>query len=167
MLDTNTLDYIYDEKIKLVPKLRNLAKKQIHLYITNIQQDEINKMTDNNKKNCINKIISNIRIRRILTSSALRGITEPSKPELIGSNISIYEFVDDIDLPFFLKLHKCTVSNPIGNAADLSILYTAIKKKMHYLITDNTSDFGPMLKEMSKYIPNYLQVQKNYYLNYL
>jgi hypothetical protein len=167
MLDTNTLDYIYDEKIKLVPKLRNLAKKQIHLYITNIQQDEINKMTDNNKKNCINKIISNIGIRRILTSSALRGITEPSKPELIGSNISIYEFVHDIDLPILEKLHKYTGSNPIGNAADLSILYTAIKKKMHYLITDNTSDFGPMLKEMSKYIPNYLQVQKNYYLNYL
>ena len=55
----------------------------------------------------------------------------------------------------------------MGNAADLSILYTAIKKKMHYLITDNTSDFGPMLKEISKSIPNYLKVQKNYYLDYL
>ena len=38
---------------------------------------------------------------------------------------------------------------------------------MHYLITDNTSDFEPMLKEMSKFISNYLQVQKNYYLDYL
>ena len=55
----------------------------------------------------------------------------------------------------------------MGNAADLSILYTAIKKKMHYLITDNTSDFEPMLKGISKFIPNYIQVQKNYYLNYL
>ena len=167
MLDTNTLDYIYDEKIKLVPKLRNLAKKHIHLYITNIQQDEINKMTDNNKKNCINKIISNIGIRRILTSSALTGINEPSKHGFISSNISISEFVHDVDLPILEKLHKYTVSNPIGNAADLSILYTAIKKKMHYLITDNTSDFGPMLKEMSKSIPNYLQVQKNDYLDSL
>ena len=48
MLDTNTLDYIYDEKINLVPKRRNLAKKHSHLYITHLQQDEINKMTDNN-----------------------------------------------------------------------------------------------------------------------
>ena len=167
MLDTNTLDYIYDNKINLVLKLRNIAKKHIHLYITHIQQDEINKMTDKYKKSCINKIISNIGIRRILTSSTIIGINEPSKHEFIGSNIGMYEFVDDIDLPILEKLHKYTVSNPIGNAADLSILYTAIKKKMHYLITDNTSDFGPMLKEISKSIPNYLQVQKNYYLDYL
>ena len=122
-------------------------------------------MTDNNKKNCINKIILNIGIRRILTSSAIPGIDEPNKHGFFGSNISIYEFVHDIDLPILEKLHKYTGSNLIGNAADLSILYTAIKKKMHYLITDNTSDFGPMLKEMSKFIPNYLQVQKNYYLD--
>lgn len=167
MLDTNTLDYIYDNKINLVPKLRNLAKKYIHLYITHIQQDEVNKMTDNYKKSCINKIISNIGIRRILTSSAIIGIDEPSKHGFISSNIGMYEFVDDIDLPFLEKLQRYTASNPMGNTADLIILYTAIKKKMHYLITDNTSDFEPMLKEMSKFIPNYLQVQKNYYLDYL
>jgi rRNA-processing protein FCF1 len=28
MLDTNTLDYIYDNKMHLVPKLRNLSKKK-------------------------------------------------------------------------------------------------------------------------------------------
>ena len=165
MLDTNTLDYIYDNKINLVSKLRNLAKKHIHLYITHIQQDEINKMTDNSKKSCINKIISNIGIRRILTSTnSIIDVNEPRKHGFIGSNIGMYEFEDDIDLPIVEKLHKYTVSNPMGNAADLSILYTAIKKKMHYLITDNTSDFEPMLEEISKSIPNYLQVQKNYYL---
>ena len=89
MLDTNTLDYIYDNKINLVTKLRNLAKKHIHLYITHIQQDEINKIIDNYKKSCINKIISNIGIRRILTSSAIIGIDEPSKHGFIGSNIGL------------------------------------------------------------------------------
>ena len=158
---------IYDNKIQLVPKLRNLAKKYIHLYITHIQQDEINKMNDVYKKSCINKIISFIGIRRILTSSTIIGIDEPSKHGFVGSNIGMYEFVDDVILPILEKLQKYTVSNPMGNAADLSILYTAIKKKMHYLITDNTSDFEPMLKGISKFIPNYIQVQKNYYLNYL
>ena len=167
MLDTNTLDYIYINKISLIPKLRNLSKTRIHLYITHIQQDEINKMADNYKKSYINKIISNIGIRRILSSSAIIGNDEPTKHGFIGSNIGMYEFVNDIDLPILEKLHKYTVSNPMGNAADLSILYTAIKKKMDYLITDNTSDFGPMLKEISKSIPNSLQVKKNYYLNYL
>ena len=168
MLDTNTLDYIYDNKINLVSKLRNLAKKHIHLYITHIQQDEINKMTDNYKKSCINKIISNIGIRRILTSSAIIGINEPSKHGFIGSNIGIgmYEFVDDIDLPILEKLHKYTISNPMGNASDLSIIYTAIKKKMNYLITDD-NHFGPLLQKISKFMSNDLQVQKNYYLEYL
>lgn len=78
----------------------------------------------------------------------------------------MYELVDDVDLPILEKLKKHTISNPMGNAADLSILYTAIKKKMHYIITDNTSDFKPMLKEMSTFIPNYLQLRKNCDLNY-
>ena len=164
MLDTNTLDYIYDNKTHLVSKLRNLSKKHIHLYITHIQQDEINKMADN-KKNCINKIISNIGIRRILTSSAIIGVDEPSQHGFIGSNIGMYEFVDDIDFPILEKLHKYTVSNPMGNAADLSILYTAVKKEMDYLITDD-NHFASMLKEMSKDIPNNLQLKKNHYLDY-
>jgi rRNA-processing protein FCF1 len=165
MLDTNTLDYIYDNKTHLVSKLRNLSKKHIHLYITHIQQDEINKMADN-KKRCINKIISRIGIRRVLTSCAIIGIDVPSKHGFISSNIGMYELVDDVDLPLLEKLQKYTVSNPMGNTADLVILYTAIKKKMHYLITDD-NHFEPLLQKISKFIPNYLQVQKNYYLDSL
>ena len=168
MLDTNTLDYIYDNKMHLVPKLRNLSKKNIHLYITHIQQDEINKMSNAYKKSCINKVISIIGIKRILTSCTIIDIGEQSKRGFIGPNIGMYELVDDdVDLLILEKHHKYTVSNPMGNAADLSILYTAIKKKMHYLITDNTSDFEPMLNEISKSIPNSLEVQKNNYLNSL
>ena len=66
MLDTNTLDYIYDNKTHLVLKLRNLSKKNIHLYITHIQQDEINKMNDVYQKSCINKIISIIELKEFL-----------------------------------------------------------------------------------------------------
>jgi hypothetical protein len=167
MLDTNTLNFIYDNKIRLVSKLKNLSNKQIHLYITNVQQDEINKMIDDYKKKCINKIISIIGIRRVLTLSSIKGIDEPSKQGFISSNIGMHKLVEDADFPYLEKLQRYTASNPKGNTADLIILYTAIKKKMHYLITDNTSDFEPMLKEMSKFRPNYLQVQKNYYLDYL
>jgi len=165
MLDTNTLAYIYNNKIHLVPKLRNLSKQCIHFYITHIQQDEINKMKDGYKKSCINKIISIIGIRRVFTSSAIRGIDKPSRHGFSGATIGMYELVEDVDFPFLEKLRRYTVSNPIGNTADLMILYAAIKKKMHYLITDNTSDFEPILREISTFIPNYLQVQKNYYLN--
>jgi hypothetical protein len=78
----------------------------------------------------------------------------------------MYELVDDTDVDILEKLQKPTLSNPMSNTADLSILYTAVKKKMDYLITDNTSDFEPMLQKMSKFIPNYLKVKKNCDLNY-
>ena len=166
MLDTNTLDYIYINKISLIPKLKNFSKKQIHLYITQVQQDEINKMTNDYKKNCINKIISIIGIKRVPTSNAIIGIDEPSKHGFIGSKIGMSELVDDADLHILERIQKYNLTNPMGNTADLSILYTSVKKKMDYLITDNTSDFEPMLKEMSKFITNYLQLKKNHDLAY-
>ena len=164
MLDTNILDYIYTHQ-KLVSKLKSFSKKHIHLYITQVQQDEINKMKDITKKSRINKIISIIGIKRVLTASTVISIDE-SKRGFIGSSIGLSELIDVIDLHVLEKLQKYTPSNRMKNTADLSILYTAVKKKMDYLITDNTSDFEPMLKEMSKFIPNYLQLRKNSDLNY-
>ena len=166
MLDTNTLDYIYTNKTRVVPKLKNFYKKQINLYITYIQQDEINKIRDISKKNCINKIISITGIKRVLTASTIIGINKSRKYGFIDSKIDMYELVDDTDVDILEKIQKPTLSNPMSNAADLLILYTAVKKKMDYLITDNTSDFEPMLQKMSKFIPNYLKVKKNCNLNY-
>jgi hypothetical protein len=162
MLDTNTFDYIYTNKILLVPKLKNFSKKNNHLYITHIQQDEINKMKDVYKKSCINKIIASTGIKRIFTSSMIIATNQPIKYDLIGSMIDMCELVDNGDLNILEKLQKYNLTNPMGNTADLSILYTAVKKKMDYLITDNTSDFAPMLKQMSKFIPNYLELKKNH-----
>jgi rRNA-processing protein FCF1 len=166
MLDTNTLDYIYTHQKLLVSNLKSFSKKHIHLYITHVQQDEINKIKDISKKSCINKIISIIGIKRVLTASTVIDIDELSKSGFIGSSVGMSELEDDTDLHVLKKLQKHTPSsNPMGNTADLSILYSAVKKKMDYLITDDTSDFEPMLKEMSKFIPNYLQLRKNSDLN--
>lgn len=165
MLDTNTLYYIYTNKARLVPKLKNFYKKYINLYITYVQQDEINKIRDISKKSCINKIISIIGIKRVLTANTIIGTDKPTKYGFIGSKIDMYELVDYTDVDILEKLKKST-SNPMSNTADLSILYTAVKKKMDYLITDNTSDFEPMLQKISKFIPNDLQVKKNCDLNY-
>jgi len=166
MLDTNTLDYIYTNKTRVVPKLKNFYKKQINLYITYIQQDEVNKIRDISKKNCINKIISITGIKRVLTASTIIGINKSRKYGFIDSKIDMYELVDDTDVDILEKIQKPTLSNPMSNTADLLILYTAVKKKMDYLITDNTSDFEPMLQKISKFIPNYLKVKKNCNLNY-
>ena len=166
MLDTNTLDYIYFNKIHLVPKLKDFSKKHINLYITHIQQDEINNIKDSSKKDCITKIISSIKIKRVLAVSTIIDIDKQSKHRLIEPMPDIYKLGDESDLYILKMLRKQPFSNNMGKTADLLIIYAAIKKKMDYLITDNTYDFEPILKEMSKFIPNYLQVKKNYYLNY-
>ena len=95
-------------------------------------------------------------------------IYELNKYTFYDSNIGLYELADDSDDSHILRnLQRNTRVNPLGNTADLSILYTAVKKKMDYLITDNISDFEPMLKELSKFMPNDLEVQKNNYLDSL
>ena len=137
------------------------------MYITHIQQNEINKIKDITKIDCINKIISFIGIKRIITSTIIN-IDESSKYEFNDSNIGLYEFVDDSYDSHILRIpQRNTRVNPLGNTADLSILYTAVKKKMDYLITDNISDFEPMLKELSKFKPNYLQLKRNHNLFFL
>jgi hypothetical protein len=93
------------------------------------------------------------------------GNDKPSKHGFIGSMIDMCELVDDGDLNILKKLQKHNLSNPMDNTADLSILYTAVKKKMGYLITDD-KHFKPMLKEMSKDIPNNLELKKNHDLDY-
>ena len=133
MLDTNTLHYIYDKRIRLIPKLKNLSKKNNHLYITHIQQDEINKMDNIYKKSCITKIISIIGIKRVPSSCMIIGTDKPSKHGFIGSMIDMCELVDDGDLNILEKLQKHTLSNPMNNTADLSILYIAVKKEMDYV----------------------------------
>jgi flagellar biosynthesis protein FlhB len=168
MLDTNTLDYIYMNNIHLVPKLKNFSKKHIHLYITHVQQEEINKIRNTSKRNCINKIISIIGIKRIFTTSTIVDTNKSTnKHGFMGSSIDIYELVDDSNLDILKKFQQSITSNPSSNMADLSILYTAIKKKMDYLITDNTSDFESMLQKMSIFIPNYLQLRRNCDLDYI
>ena len=57
-------------------------------------------------------------------------IYELNKYTFYDSNIGLYELADDSDDSHILRnLQINTRVNPIGNFADLSILYTAVKKK--------------------------------------
>ena len=59
------------------------------MYITHIQQDEINKMNDVYQKSCINKIISIIGIKRVPSSCMIIHPDKPSKHGFIGSMIDM------------------------------------------------------------------------------
>lgn len=164
MLDTNTLDYIFNNRSRLAPKLIDLSKKIANFYITRVQLEEIDKITEISKKNCINKILVQMGTRTILTSKLAIKDDNVSQFEFIESEI----FFDDIRRNHIDKnlLKKLYEFNPIhdANFADLLILYTAVKNKMDYLITDNFSDFRPLLQKMLVILPTCLQLKKNYEL---
>ena len=57
MLDTNALDFIFDNYSSLVPKLETLVNSNIlRLYITHIQLDEIEKIKNIAKRESIKKL---------------------------------------------------------------------------------------------------------------
>jgi ABC-type antimicrobial peptide transport system permease subunit len=65
--------------------------------------------------------------------------------------------VDDSDADILKKLQRNT-TNPMGNTADLSLLFTAVNENMDYLVTDD-KDFENLLENMSKDIPNKLVIK--------
>jgi rRNA-processing protein FCF1 len=166
MLDTNTIDYIFNNKSWLGPKLKKLSKNHINWYITNVQQDEISKITDISKKRLINEILSQIGVRTVLSSTIILNIDTQKKFECFNRKIGMYEIRCDTFDRCIFKIRSKHNSNADENVADFSILYTAVKKKMDYLITDNTSDFKLLLQKMNLLIPNCLQLNKNSDLDY-
>ena len=161
MLDANTFDFMYDKQSHLVPKLKALvSSNKLSFYITHIQCDEIDKMESSPKRDGIKNIIKLINVQIIPTSNAVIGIDPPSKHGFIGSRIDMAKIVSDNDANVLEKLQK-TTSNPMGNNADLSILFTAVKENLDYLVTNDIKHFKKLLKEISKYIPNTLEIKPN------
>ena len=161
MLDTNAIDFIFDNYSSLVPKLETLVNSNIlRLYITHIQLDEIEKIKNIAKRESIKKIIGRIKIQTINTSNAVVGTDSPSKHGFIGSKVGMAKIVDNSDADILKKLQRNT-TNPMGNTADLSILFTAVKENMDYLVTHNIKDFKNLLKNMSKDRPNKLVIKPN------
>lgn len=157
MLDTNTLDYIYNKQVELGSKFTKPPGNTLNFYITHVQRYEINKITDVSKKNVINKILNQMEIKTILPSE----ITKYLQFELIN--------IDDCKnemrrIPFdpivFKKIFRYN-SYQKGNFADFLILHTAMKNKMDFLITDNIADFQPLLKKFYVMLANGLILKKN------
>ena len=165
MLDTNTLDYIYNNQVELRSKLTKSTAKILNFYITYVQRFEINKIIDIHKKNSINKILNQMKIRTILPSEIVEYLYLKSGFSNCGaSRNEMKQIAFD---PIILKNIFGYNSYEKGNFADLLILHTAIKNKMDFLITDNTSDFKPLLKKFFVILPSSLQLKKNIELDTL
>ncbi|MDR4510698.1 MAG: hypothetical protein MRJ93_03220 [Nitrososphaeraceae archaeon] len=163
MLDTNALDYIYNNQVGLGSKLTKPNGKILNFYITYVQRFEINKIADIHKKNSINKILNQMRIRTILPSEIVGYL----KSDLINCDESRNEIKEIPFDPIVLKKIFGYNSYKKCNFADLLILHTAIKNKMDFLITDNISDFKILLERFFVILHSSLQLKKNVELDSL
>jgi rRNA-processing protein FCF1 len=65
MLDTNTFDYIYENNI--IDKIKSsVLEGKLQLFATHIQIDEIQKASDDTKKETIKKAIENVHVKKSL-----------------------------------------------------------------------------------------------------
>jgi hypothetical protein len=145
MLDSNALDYIYDNG--LTEKVRKAAEDgKVKLFATDVQKQEITKILNRIRKQQIEQTAEKIQVTFLATSAAVVGIDKPGKKGFNGSRVGTAKVVSDNDAQLLEALTKVNSKHPLNNSADLLIFYTAIKENMDFLVTDNTNDFEKPLE---------------------
>lgn len=133
MLDTNTFDFLYENK--LLEKLSNLIKKTtFSIVICRVQMDEIEKISEPEKK----KIIQSISVEKIPTWIGWVGVEDRYNRGYLAPRVDWFKAVNDEDAVIVNKYRRGrTPTHPVGNEGDLAIVYTAIKEGMDYLVSDD------------------------------
>jgi hypothetical protein len=158
MLDTNALDHICDHM--LGPRIRKaIDNKHIHLSITHVQRDEINRGPPANRV-YIYKLINHGYIKIVPTNGAIVGTDQLSKKGFIGSKVGMARFTSDEEAHLLQNKMKVGSKNPMKNSADILILYTAIKQRMDFLVTGDQV-IKRMLDSFKQDITTGLQVIDN------
>jgi len=152
MPDTNTFDYLYDRN--LVNKITELIHEKIlSLIICQVQIDELEAIPSGTKKQSIESIPKN----KIPSSIGWTAPSERYNRGYEGPRTNWVKIVSDDDAEIVNKFRRFpTDTHPVGNTADLAIVYTAIKEEMNYLISNDgevkslhnslTSEFNSSLK---------------------
>ena len=132
----DAFDYIYDNG--LTDKVQKAVDNgKLQLFATDVQQQEIEKISDDIKKQRIKQTAEEIRVRFIETSGAVVGPDQPPKRGFSGSRVDHAEIPSDQDVRLLEDLKQVNMQHPLKNEGDLIILYTAIKKNMDYLVTED------------------------------
>jgi predicted nucleic acid-binding protein len=144
MLDTNTFDYIYDNG--LTNKVQKaIDDEKLQLFATDVQKQEIEKVSNNARKQGIKQTAEGIRVKFMGTSAMIVALDQQGKKGYNGSRVGS-RIASEEDTQLLETLKKVDMKHPLKNSADLLIFYTAIKENMDYLVTDNTDDFGKPLE---------------------
>lgn len=140
MFDTSVFNYV--DRHNLYSDLESFLGKNrdIHVYVTPTQVDEINAISDDAKRARIVGLMQAISAKKILASLGVAGLDESSPHKFGYKGPRVGEVrVADIDegKPEEIEeLRGSVKKNPIGeHMADSTILDTAITENMDYLVT--------------------------------
>lgn len=138
MFDTSVFNYIHSYNLYSQVESFFTQNKDITVYICDTQFQEISAISDLLRKERLTEMIQNISVQTVLCSLGFVGIDEnsPHKFGYRGARVGLSR-VADIDESKLEgeRLIGSASRNPLGDAADLSIIDTAITEEMDYLIT--------------------------------
>jgi hypothetical protein len=145
MLDSNSFDHIYDNK--LTENVRKAVDdEKIKLFATDVQEQEIDKIGDTSRKLGIKQMAEKMQVTFLGTSAAAVGLDKMGKRGFNGSRVGMSKVVGNDDAQLLAALIKVNIKHPLKNEADLLTFYTAIKENMDFLATANTADFEKPLE---------------------
>lgn len=160
MLDTNVFDYIYDKNLK--DKARNAVDNgKLELFASDVQQQEIENISDDTKKQGIKQMVEELRIEFIPTSAAVVALDKPGKKGYNGSRVDWARVAGDADIKLLEKLERINMKHPLKNKADLLTIHTAIKEDMDFLITGNIDHLKKPLELFKAESGTELQLKNN------
>ena len=144
MMDTNAFDFIYDNNlIGFVNKL--VTAEQIELYVTHVQLDEIEKISNEEKR----EKIKTVYYTPVVASVGFVGTSDSTSRGYVGARTDAFIAVNEEDNEIVNKVKRnLTKTHPLGNAADITISFTAFKKNVDYLVSNDTGIHN-VLKEFT------------------
>lgn len=144
MLDSNSFDYIYENKLAdRFQKAVNDGK--VRLFATDVQEQELEKISNDTRKQGIKQMAKEVHVTFIETSAMVAGLDRPGTKGFNGSRANWSRAVSREDAQLLEQL-KDNSKNPLKNTADLLTFYTAYERNMDYLITANIHDFKKLLE---------------------
>jgi rRNA-processing protein FCF1 len=114
--------------------------KDIQIYITSTQVDEINAISDASKRTRILDLVHAISTKKVPASLGVAGLDESSSHKFGYKGPKVEEFrvadIDESKPEEIEKLRGSVKKNPLGeHTADITILDTTMIENMDYLVT--------------------------------
>jgi len=147
MLDTTTLNHIYDNNLTNKVQ-RAVDNGKLQLFATDVQKQEIAGIrNDEKRKQGLKHAVEEMRVEFIETSDMVVALDldQESRRGFRGSKVGS-RIPSDEDVPLLKRLVRENKINPLKKRGDISTFYTAVKENMDYLVTENTADFKGLLE---------------------